>query len=194
VIAEEIQSLSPRFTYVFVTGGIGPTHDDRTRAAVAAGLNRRLAPHPQAGLFLHGGYGETLTTAESAMANLPEGAELLLGMQTRAFGFRVQNVMVFPGVPFFLKDIFERLFPTLVSIPYLVRELWTGSKEGLFSSSLERVQDRFPAVRIGSYPTLSGGRYRARVVLRSRDAVLLAQAEEAVHEALRHCLTVAAAS
>ena len=121
------------------------------------------------------------------MAELPEGAELLLGSQSRAFGFRVANVHVFPGVPLLLRDIFERLASTLRGEPYLVRELWTESKEGLFSEPLQHVQVRFPAVRIGSYPTSVSGRYSARIVLRCRDAGELAAAEAAVSEVLRLC-------
>ncbi|MFN2431669.1 MAG: competence/damage-inducible protein A [Gemmatimonadota bacterium] len=184
VIAREVAALSPAFTYVFVTGGIGPTHDDRTRAAVAEGLGRGLALHGEAEAFLGRSYGETLTEADAAMAELPEGAALLYGTH-RAFGFRVENVYVFPGVPFLLRDIFERLFPALRAVPYHVRELWTDSKEGLFSRSLEQVQERFPAVRIGSYPTSVAGRYRSRIVLRCRDESDLAACEDAVSQLLR---------
>lgn len=185
VIAEELNSVAPRFTYVFVTGGIGPTHDDRTRAAVAEGLGRRLVAHPEAAAFLRKGYGDALTSADADMALLPEGAELLWGSRPRAFGFRVGNVHVFPGVPALLRDIFEPLLPAIRGAPYLVKELWTDSKEGVFSTGLERVQERFPAVRIGSYPTAVGGRYRARILLRCRDEADLAACVEAVSEALR---------
>ena len=188
VIAGELRAVAPGFTYVFVTGGIGPTHDDRTRLAVAEGLGRRLAVHGEAQAFLRGGYGDRLTPADAAMAELPEGARLLRGSQGRAYGFNIDNVYVFPGVPSLLRDIFERLLPTLRSAaPYQVRELWTESKEGLFSRSLEEVQARFPAVRIGSYPTTVAGSYRSRIVLRCRDASDLTACEAAVQEALRSC-------
>ncbi len=185
VIAEELSGMAPRFTHVFVTGGIGPTHDDCTRAAVAQGLGRRLVPHAEAAAFLRKGYGDALTPADADMALLPDGAELLWGSQRRAFGFRVGNVHVFPGVPSLLRDIFEPLLPAIRGAPYQVRELWTESKEGVFSSGLEGVQARFPGVRIGSYPTAVGGRYRARILLRCRDAADLAACERAVSEALR---------
>ena len=188
VIAEEVNALAPRHTYVFVSGGIGPTHDDRTRAAVADGLGRCLTVHPDAQDFLRGGYGEHLTPADAAMAELPEGSRLLLGTQSRAFGFQVENVYVFPGVPFLLQDIFERFVPSIQASPDLVRELWTESKEGSFSQLLADVQGRFPAVRIGSYPTSTPGRYRARIVLRCRNAADLAACEDAVSEILRACV------
>jgi molybdopterin-biosynthesis enzyme MoeA-like protein len=187
VISDEIRAVAPRFTYVFVTGGIGPTHDDRTRAAVAEALGLPLSPHPEAEAFLRRGYGEALTAADAGMAQLPAGAELLRGNQGRAFGFRVRNVHVFPGVPFLLRDLFERILPEIRTTPYLVRELWTESKEGVFSCGLAGVQARFPGVRIGSYPTAVGGRYRSRILLRCRDASDLAACEEAVSEALRAC-------
>jgi molybdopterin-biosynthesis enzyme MoeA-like protein len=185
VIAAELAASAPRFTHVFVTGGIGPTHDDCTREAVADGLGLRLAAHADAAAFLRRGYGDSLTPADAEMALLPEGAELLWGSQRRAFGFRVGNVHVFPGVPALLRDIFEPLVPAIRGAPYQVRELWTESKEGVFSSGLQSVQARFPGVRIGSYPTAVGGRYRARILLRCRDTADLAACERAVGEALR---------
>jgi molybdopterin-biosynthesis enzyme MoeA-like protein len=185
LIAEEVSALAPHFTHVFVTGGIGPTHDDCTRAAVAEGLGRSLVPHSEAEVFLRKGYGDALTPADAAMALLPEGAALLWGSQRRAFGFRVGNVHVFPGVPSLLRDIFEPLVPAIRGAPYQIRELWTESKEGVFSRGLEGVQARFPGVRIGSYPTAVGGRYRARILLRCRNAADLAACERAVSEALR---------
>ena len=186
MIAEELRAIAPRFTHVFVTGGMGPTHDDRTRAAVGAALGRPLVAHPDALAFLHRGFGDSLTPADAAMAELPEGAELLLGSKGRAFGFRVENVHVFPGVPFLLRDIFESLVPRLRTDPYHVRELWTESKEGHFSESLGEVQRRFPSVRIGSYPTSVAGSYRARIVLRCREQGDLVACEAAVLEALGH--------
>ncbi len=187
VIADEVRAHAPRHTYVFVTGGIGPTHDDRTRAAVAQALGRRLTVHPDAEAFLRRAYGETLTEADAEMAELPEGSELLLGSQGRAYGFRVENVHVFPGVPFLLRDIFDPLLERIRAVPYLTRELWTESKEGLFSRQLQSVQARFPGVRIGSYPTSVSGSYRARILLRCRDAGDLEACERAVSEVLLRC-------
>jgi molybdopterin-biosynthesis enzyme MoeA-like protein len=184
-IAAELAAAAPLFTHLFVTGGIGPTHDDCTRAAVADGLGVPLVTNAEAAAFLRRGYGDALTPADAEMALLPEGAELLWGFQRRAFGFRVRNVHVFPGVPGLLRDLFEPLVPAIRGAPYQVRELWTESKEGVFSSGLESVQARFPGVRIGSYPTAVGGRYRARILLRCRNAADLAACERAVGEALR---------
>jgi molybdopterin-biosynthesis enzyme MoeA-like protein len=92
---------------VLVTGGIGPTHDDRTRAAVAACLGIPLSPHDDAAARLRAGYGPSITPAELSMAELPEGSRLLVGQRTGVFGFAVGSVYVFPGVPELLEDIFD---------------------------------------------------------------------------------------
>ena len=39
VIVNTVREFSKRFTYVFTTGGIGPTHDDITAEAIAKAFN-----------------------------------------------------------------------------------------------------------------------------------------------------------
>ncbi len=175
-IAEEIRRQAGRNDLIVLTGGLGPTHDDVTRQAVALALDLPLEVHPDARALLAADYGERLTRAEERMAELPRGARLLRGRQRLAFAFRVEGVMAFPGVPDLLQDVFEAAADQLHCDPFCKETLWVRGKEGDFSETLAAVQARHPGVGIGSYPVFLDGRYRCKLVLRARDAGALASA------------------
>ena len=46
-IAQEVLVLSQKFTYVFTSGGVGPTHDDVTFEAIAKAFNEELIISPE---------------------------------------------------------------------------------------------------------------------------------------------------
>src|ERR1700758_3591134 len=46
-IIEALNALRDRYTYVFTTGGIGPTHDDITADAVAKAFDVGIEHHPE---------------------------------------------------------------------------------------------------------------------------------------------------
>ena len=175
-IAEELGRLAAAHDFALVTGGMGPTHDDVTRQAVADALELPLEVHAGAIELLADDYGDRLTPAEEAMARLPRGSRVLRGRQRLAYGFRVAGVFVFPGVPALLQDIFEVAAEDLLSAPFYKETLWVCGKEGDFSETLAGIQARHPAVGIGSYPVFLDGRYRCKVVLRARDREALAGA------------------
>ncbi|HUP01538.1 MAG TPA: competence/damage-inducible protein A [Gemmatimonadota bacterium] len=184
-LAAEIRRLAPAHDYLLVTGGMGPTHDDVTRQAVAEALHLPLLPHSVARELLAVDYGERLTVAEAAMAELPEGSNLLRGRQRLAYAFRAANVFVFPGVPLLLQDIFETAADQLLSAPFYKETLWVCGKEGDFSEPLAAIQSAHSAVGIGSYPVFLDGRYRCKLVLRARDPAALAAAARAIEASLR---------
>jgi molybdenum cofactor synthesis domain-containing protein len=183
-IAEEVRRLTPRHDFVLLTGGMGPTHDDVTRQAVADALGVPLETQAEARELLSADYGDRLTPAEAAMAELPQGSRVLRGRQQLAFAFRAANVIVFPGVPVLLQDIFEMAAEELLSSPFYKETLWVRGKEGDFSESLAEIQHAHAAVGIGSYPVFVDGRYRCKLVLRSRDSAALERAARDVREKL----------
>ena len=185
VIAEELRRMVPSHDFVLVTGGMGPTHDDVTRQAVADALDLPLEAHGEARELLSADYGERLTPSEAAMAELPRGSRVMRGRQQLAFAFRVQSVIVFPGVPVLLQDIFEMAAELLLSSPFFKETLWVRGKEGDFSEPLGEIQGAHPAVGIGSYPVFVDGRYRCKLVLRSRDAAALRRATEDIQGRLQ---------
>jgi molybdenum cofactor synthesis domain-containing protein len=168
--------------HVLVTGGIGPTHDDRTRGAVALSLGLPLVTHSEAVVRLRAGYGPEITPAELSMALLPEGARLIAGRRTGVFGFVVGGVYVFPGVPVLLRDIFATVESDFSGRPDHRIEIVTARKEGDFAIDLAALQETCPDVEIGSYPVFEEGRWVVRLILKGCDR---ARVEEAAARAGR---------
>ena len=72
-IVEAINALRAKFDYVFTTGGIGPTHDDITSAAVAKAFGRAFGRNREAEEILRAHYKpEDITDARLSMADMPD--------------------------------------------------------------------------------------------------------------------------
>ncbi len=172
-IVEAVNALRERYTYVFTTGGIGPTHDDITADAIAQAFGVALSINPQARAMLEDRWKQTGTEVNEArlrMARIPEGADLIVNTVSAAPGFRIGNVHVMAGVPVIMRAMLEALAPTLqggrkmlsVSIPCSVGEGMVGGPFGA-------LQAEFPDVKMGSYPQMGQGFVRTDLVLRAHD-------------------------
>ncbi|MGH6664276.1 MAG: competence/damage-inducible protein A, partial [Pseudolabrys sp.] len=99
-IVEAVNAVRKKYTYVFTTGGIGPTHDDITSECVARAFGVEWTLHPEAHrLFLQHYKPGELNEARLRMARTPEGATLIPNPVSRAPGFRMGNVFVMAGIP-----------------------------------------------------------------------------------------------
>jgi molybdenum cofactor synthesis domain-containing protein len=182
-IIAAIRDLKERYTYVFTTGGIGPTHDDITAEAVAKAFGVPLLRHPEAVRRLEAHYATPadLNEARLRMANIPDGASLIDNPISKAPGFRIGNVHVMAGVPAIMQAMFDGLRGDLVGGPkMLARTIDVDLAEGVMATELAAIQRAAPEVEIGSYPRMRQGRPSAAIVLRSTDAAVLARAAEAV--------------
>lgn len=170
-IVAAVNELRRRFDYVFTTGGIGPTHDDITGAAIAKAFGRPLTLHPEAHRILQGYYkpGE-LNKARLRMAHTPEGADLVENPISGAPGFQVENVFVLAGIPSVMQAMFESLRHRLTGGERLLSHTIVAElPEGRMAEGLGAIQAANPDVEIGSYPFHKEGRYGSRLVLRATD-------------------------
>lgn len=168
-IATELTRLRALADAVICSGGLGPTHDDETRVAVARALGLELEPHSQAAERIRGFYGEKTTESDLSMAAFPAGARLVVGPETGSFGFEVSGVYALPGVPFLFRDIVEGLLPDFEGAPLHRHEIVSHMREGELAPRLADFQGRWQDVAIGSYPECIDGEWRVRVVLRGAD-------------------------
>jgi len=188
-IVAALNALRARYRYVFTTGGIGPTHDDITAAAVAKAFGRKVIRHPEAVARLSAHYearDREFNEARMKMAETPEGATLVDNPLSAAPGFRVENVYVLAGVPSVMQAMFDHVATTLEGgAKLLSRAIDCGLGEGRIAAGLGAVQADFADVDIGSYPYFREGVYGTVLVLRGVDAQQIDAAAERVETLVR---------
>lgn len=160
-IVKALNSLRSDYTYVFTTGGIGPTHDDITAEAVAAAFCVPIGIRDDARAILVARYEETgveLTPARLRMARIPETATLIRNPVSGAPGFQIENVFVLAGVPSIVRgmllDVEHRLQTGKVTVSGTLR--CPGLREGDIADALAVIAARHDTVSVGSYPWYGG--------------------------------------
>ncbi len=168
-IVEEIERLRRCADAVIISGGLGPTHDDMTRPAVAQAMGVGLERHQRADLRIRGFYKEKVTDAELSMAMFPEGARIVDGVKTGTFGFEIGGVYALPGVPFLFRDLIEGIALEFHPEPVHRTEVKTTLREGEIAPQLTEMSERIDDVAIGSYPVCEDGCWHVRLVVRGTD-------------------------
>jgi molybdenum cofactor synthesis domain-containing protein len=154
-IIATVNEVRAKFDHVFTTGGIGPTHDDITSECISAAFGVPWEPHPEAWARLEARYqpGE-FNAARQRMATMPRGATLIDNPVSTAPGFTIGNVHVMAGVPRVMQAMWAELAPTLAGgAPVVMAAVHAqGLAEGRIADGLSAIQDRYPAIDLGSYP------------------------------------------
>jgi molybdenum cofactor synthesis domain-containing protein len=191
-IVAAVNALRHRYTYLFTTGGIGPTHDDITADSVAKAVGVPIGVDQRAvDLLLTRLKKEDLNEARLRMCRIPEGADLILNPISAAPGFKIGNVMVMAGVPRIMQAMLASVVETLETGAKMLSEsVEAGLPEGAYAKGLEETDKKYPDVSIGSYPhfNTSGGGFNNQIVLRSKnpDSLTAAKADvEAMLEKLK---------
>jgi molybdenum cofactor synthesis domain-containing protein len=176
LIGHTVREFSERFTWVFTSGGIGPTHDDMTVPAIAAGFGVKAVRHPALEASIRKHYGERMTEDHLLMALVPEGSELIEveGLYFPQTVFR--NIFILPGVPQLLQYKFNAIKHRFRGTPIVLREIFMKADEGIIAASLRETQAKHPGLLIGSYPNFSRAEYSVKVTLESRDGATVSAA------------------
>ncbi len=179
-IASEVRALADGHDVVFTSGGVGPTHDDVTIAAISKAFGVDPVRSPEIEDTLRAYYKERLTDGHLAMAKIPAGARLARTAGGVWPAIVKDNVWILPGVP----QIFA------MKMPLVAAELGTGRgwvslavfttlDEGDLKGALDRVVAAHPDVEIGSYPTFSEVRYRTKLTFDGMDEAAVKRARDA---------------
>jgi molybdopterin-biosynthesis enzyme MoeA-like protein len=175
-IADSVRILAARFDHVFTSGGVGPTHDDVTLAAVAEAFGMEVRRHPELEALLRAGYGDRLHERDLRMADVPAGARLEYGPGGARADARtpwpvivVRNVWVLPGVPSIFRRKFEAVRELFRAAPIHGRALFSRAGEGQIAGALDEAVAAFPEVEIGSYPHPEAQDYKVKITIDGRD-------------------------
>jgi len=153
-IIDKVINYSGKYSYVFTTGGIGPTHDDITSESISEAFNLEYVLNQDAFKILDNYYpkGE-FNISRQRMAKMPKGSELILNPMTAAPGFKIKNVYVLPGVPEIMQIMFIELIKKIKKgKPKLVTTINTNLYESKIAIFLKEIQDKYKDSSIGSYP------------------------------------------
>jgi molybdenum cofactor synthesis domain-containing protein len=171
-IAREVRSAAKKHTWVFTSGGVGPTHDDLTIAAVAKAFDVRVVQSPELDDRIRTAYGERLREGHLLMARVPRGARLIKSDAIPWPAVLMNNVWVLPGVP----EVFEIKMGLLETVlearaPYSSIAVYSTLDEGNLKPFLDRVVAAHPAVDVGSYPRWTDPIVRTMITFDGRDRV-----------------------
>ncbi len=187
-IVAAVDALRRRYTYLFTTGGIGPTHDDITADCVAKAFGVTIDYDPRAVALMKERFeqlGTQMNEARMRMTRIPAGAELVLNKVSAAPGFWIGNVIVMAGVPSIMQAMLDYVAPKLATGAKMLSEtVRADAREGDVGTELGVVAKAHPDVMIGSYPFMDDRGPNTNIVVRARDADKLAAAKAAVEAML----------
>ncbi|XP_071120075.1 FAD synthase-like [Mytilus edulis] len=176
-IAREVSLFSKSFTHVITTGGIGPTHDDKTFEGIAKAFDDVLEPNPVLVELCKEYFGPaSLDSPKMKLAMVPKSATTVYGYhpetgQKNKFPLvTIKNVYIFPGVP----QLLERSFITLEHLfknpskDFYTREIYVDKDEVSIADILNTVDSKHNnTVILGSYPDFNNSYYKVKLVLES---------------------------
>ena len=154
IIKKNVINFSSKYSYVFTTGGIGPTHDDITSESISEAFQLNCETNIQAFEILNNYYPEgEFNESRQRMAKMPVGSELILNPMTAAPGFKIKNIFVLPGVPEIMQTMFLELIKTLKKgKAKLITTINTNLYESKIAIELKNIQNNYKDASIGSYP------------------------------------------
>jgi molybdenum cofactor synthesis domain-containing protein len=171
VVAEAVARERSRVDWLFTSGGVGPTHDDVTLAAVARALGRGVVRHPELADFIRDAHrrwwGTEAPEAALRMADAPEGARLEGDGDHPILA--VENVVMLPGVPSFFRVQLERFARALAAPPFHLAEVFVSAGEGILAPALDRIAAAHPEVEIGSYPRFDPADHKVKITIESKE-------------------------
>jgi molybdopterin-biosynthesis enzyme MoeA-like protein len=160
---------------VITSGGVGPTHDDVTIKAVAQAFGVRVVRADAYAQLLREYYGERLTEMHLRMADVPEGARLVMTPENRWPTIAMRNVYVFPGVPqIFAAKVHVLRAELADGERFYSRVVFVRLDEPTLAPLLDRLAAQHPGVSIGSYLTwASTADYDTKLTIDGRSSALV---------------------
>ncbi|MEO1267519.1 MAG: competence/damage-inducible protein A [Myxococcota bacterium] len=174
-IGEAVRRASERWTYVFTSGGVGPTHDDVTIEALSAAFDVEMTPNAGLEKAIQDHFGDDPVQLQAwlPMALVPKGCSLVFNGNNMWPLLVMDNVYVMPGIPELFRAHFEAIAERFESGRFYTRTVYVRMGEGELAAVLMEASAANTAVLFGSYPVMHASDYKVRVTLESkkRDAM-----------------------
>ena len=144
-IVDELKLAAARADVILFSGGLGPTEDDLTRAAVSEAFHRELKFRPVLWKTIRARFRIPMAAINRRQAFLPDGAEALPNPNGSAPGFALEaggvKFFALPGPPREMIPMFEaHVMPRL---PRAARfALWEGASVGLPEGDVDTIAHR----------------------------------------------------
>lgn len=169
-IAESVARLSVHYDYVCTSGGVGPTHDDKTFDGVAHGFSLPITEHQEAlRYFLRAqqreGRGDSVSEAQKKMLRFPTPCQVFFVEPLWLPLVVVNNVYIFPGVPYLFSKMMANLAHLFQGGKFYRSIVYTNLSESQIAFDLEVTQNQYPDVAIGSYPQMPGKPYTVMITM-----------------------------
>ena len=183
-VAALVRAQSAEADVVLVTGGLGGTPDDITREAIAAAFGVPQQEQPEVAQRLRARFRGDPDYV-TRWAQLPAGSRALENPLGGAPGFVIGNVYVLPGLPAEMEAMFETVAAELGGgSPIGSWRRTYRTTESRIVAVLQHGGQRYPAVKVGSYPSFGAGGSSVEIVLKSNDPAALAAAQAWFEQAL----------
>lgn len=177
-IATTVAAAAAAVDHVFTSGGVGPTHDDVTIAAVARAMGTDVIRHPDLEARVRAYWGDAIAPANLRLADVPRGATLLWGSSKVWPVVAIGNVHILPGVPSLFRSKFVDIRERFRAAPVAIARLWIAREEGALAADLDAVVAAHPSIKVGSYPRFDEPTFQVIVTLEGDGAAPVAAAAD----------------
>ncbi len=165
-IIQAFKNLSNDTKYVIVTGGLGPTEDDKTAQAASRYFLKKLVLNEEALNWMEKrfeSFGRKMNKASRKQALLPEGASAIPNPVGTACGFLIEekgrSFIFFPGVPAEVREmtksfLLPHLSKNIGQKPVIMQKTFRlyGIMESEVQQFLYKALERSSIVSVAYYP------------------------------------------
>ena len=169
VIASAIKELCAANTYLFTTGGIGPTHDDMTITAFGTAFESPIVEHTHMRTYLTKNFRSMHPAVRQQLAQLPEMAKIYDNTPYWPI-ISVENCFILPGIPKIVSRAMHRIQEIIPFQPrFYHAEFFLRVHELNIFQWLDEYQRINNTLIFGCYPRTGASAWRSRITVRGRD-------------------------
>jgi molybdenum cofactor synthesis domain-containing protein len=182
-IINSIRTLRKESDFLITTGGIGATHDDITVSCVAQALDIPLVVNNDIMNIFDQHYQKNNfhPMVREKLCLIPKGAILIPNTVSKIPGFMIENVIVLAGLPKVMEAMMEACLPFLPDHgPIISTHIKGKILEDHIAWDIQRLQQSYSDLSIGSYPSYINGIAHVTITLRARAPDMLKKAKEEV--------------